>query len=359
MKKIAVDGGNLIPYQNVSNGIERVVDSFIREFCQKGFKNYSLNYYYFNNNPPKIIKRHNLTLRKLPMKFFASVFLPINLTANQDKIFLGFSGYISALTNLSGVKKILFLYDLGFIKYPQYYKNAQRLRERTNHAIYCADKIVVLSEHAKKELLASFPRIKNSKVIRIYSGIDHLSRFSKTAIKKGKYFLFVGMIRPSKNIEALIKYFQVFLQNSADKQFKLILVGKSEAAYQKKILKMLESLKLKKHVKFVGNVSDRKLSAYYRHACAVVNSSYEEGFCFPVLEGLAMGKTVIVNNLPIYKEYRKYFDNLQIAKDEKEFTLFMQKAAEEKKSRRKSQIAPSFTWKNFTKELLEVIDNLA
>lgn len=358
--KIGIDGGDFVPFSQVKSGIQRLVDSFLKEISQKKPNNFLFNYYYFGKKTESQIER--IRFKKLPRRLFSSLFLPFYFKKDGNQIFLGFSGFLPPLINSPKVKKIIFLYDLGFLKYPKLYTYPQKLINNTLNVIKNADKIIVLSKYAKRELINRIYSLEEEKIIHLYPGTDHFKKnidqisINRIIEKKLKnYFLFVGVIKPIKNIERLLRIFSRFLKVSK-KDDDLILIGEKEKGYFNKLLKSREYQKIKERIKFLGNVSESELVNYYLNATAVVNFSRDEGFCFPVFEALSLGKKVVVNNLPIYYEFEDKFENLLIGKNEKEIINLMIKASKAKDKLILSQSL--LKWSEFNEKLLVIIKKI-
>lgn len=357
--RVGIDGGDFVPFTTVKSGIQRIVNSFLKEVCKLKNKTFIFNYYYFS--PVGCHPTGVLTYKRLPQKFFASFFLPLYFKKDNNDVFLGFSGYLPPLLNLSSTKKIIFLYDLGFFKFPQFYHNPQKLTNNTLEVIKNVDKIIVLSEYAKKELVSKIYRLDERKIIRLYPGVDHFKPVSIDQlidVNHSPYFLYVGVIKPIKKIEKLFEIFYYFLIKMRNKDYQLILIGQKEEKYFEKLLKNRYYLKLKERIVFKDGLSDRELVRHYLQSVAVLNFSYEEGFCFPVLEALSLGKRVIVNNLPIYREFKNKFNNLLIRKNQKQIVQLMVEEAKRFRKEdgdKKSAENIIFKWRDFTEKLLKVI----
>lgn len=361
--KIGIDGGDFVPFGKVDSGIKRIVDSFLKETGKLKNEDCIFNYYYFDK---EIFSSDHLTgvltYKKLPQKLFASWFLPLHFLKDANNVFLGFSGYLPPLINLINTKKVVFLYDLGFLKFPQFYFKVQKLKNRVSESIKSADRIITLSDYAKKQIVRHFST-DEKKIVRLYPGLDHFGPNSSMVqiIELSKFFLFVGVIKPVKNIQLLFYYFYNFLKQSSDRNYQLVIIGQKEEKYFENLLKDQYYLKLKEKIIFKDNILDQELIKYYLQSIALLNFSYEEGFCFPVLEALSLGKKAIVNNLPIYHEFKDRFANLLIGKNEKEIVQFMCQAAANVSRKFKYQKPPEtavFKWANFTKNLLWTIVNL-
>jgi len=338
--KIGIDAGDYVFSQTPKSGIQRLVVNYLLNRS----KNIINDVYYFGK---KAKNRDSLRLKSLPKRFFSHLFLPLSLILNQDKIFLGFSGFLPSSIRQIKIKTYIFIYDFGFYKYPEKYQNANKLTQQTNYAVNNADKIIVLSDYIKKELIARFPQMKN-KVVKIYAGFDHLPEPTKKLIGF-PYFLYVGVIKPTKNILSLIKLYADFIAQTK-LTTKLILVGRAEENYLQQIRADRTYQKLKKNIIFTGEITDQDLVDYYHHAKAFINIAVDEGFAYPVGEALVQGIPVIVNDLPLYHEYLSYFSNLKICKNRQKMikNMFM--------SRKKIILGKHpFTWKSFSYNLEKLL----
>ncbi|MDO8497734.1 MAG: glycosyltransferase [bacterium] len=348
---IGADGGDYVPGDEVKNGIQRLVSSFIYEYSKQSKKSL-LYYFYFGRN----VEYKGVQAVSLPKPLFGSSFMPVNVIEKKCDIFLGFSGYIPSLLNASHCKKILFIHDFAFLKYPEAYRNQKRLAAQTISSLQRADLIIVFSDYIQKEVCEKLPEIDQSRIKRIYAGGDHLLRYERKDSFKGNYFLYVGIIKPIKQIEYIFELFASYKEKTKDSEKELILIGKKEKKYMKELEKNPHYVAYKKSIRWVDHVSDTELATYYEGATAVLNVSKDEGFCYPVIEALTMGAQVLVNDLPLYHEYAAYFPNLYIGNSEQLIKKMMKPPPH---SISASSTYDIFTWKSFTEELLEVIEQLA
>jgi len=77
---------------------------------------------------------------------------------------------------------------------------------------------------------------------------------------------------------------------------KLLIIGDEISKYAT-LRRAVHRLKLHKHVRFLGFVSDDTLAALYRLAAVFVFPSLYEGFGLPPLEAMASGAPVITSNV--------------------------------------------------------------
>lgn len=352
-----IDGGNFYPKDEVKSGIQRLVKSFLNSLSAKKSTKIKWFYYYFYDKKVSDTSE-SIIYRILPKRLFSSIFLPLCMLFDRTQIYFGFSGILPHLVRVFGRKSIVFIHDFGFYTNPQYYRDPERMKWQTEYSLYGADRIIVFSDYIRNQISSRFPKILQSKIIRIYPGADHLVKPKTIQSIKEKFFLYVGVIKAAKNIELLFEYFSGFLVQADNKNIKLILIGSKEKAYFLKISQSPIYKKIRNNLIFLNDVTDKELVQYYMNCYAVLNVSHEEGFCYPVIEALQLGRQVIVNDIPLYQEFKPFFQSLHIESDKKSFINSMQQAVKQIVPPSKIFKSP-FVWNTFTRELLQVIDKVA
>jgi glycosyltransferase involved in cell wall biosynthesis len=184
-----------------------------------------------------------------------------------------------------------------------------------------ADKIICISYATKKDLINTFSINKN-KVRVIYNGDTPYKKESKININKtneifGKYnisrgyFLFLGSISPRKNIETILRAYEVYREEGF--KDKLVIAGKI-AWKNKKINRLIKNSKYKDDIIVAGYVDEVEKEVLYRNADALLFPSLYEGFGFPILEAMSVGTIVITSNISSMPEVAKnaalYLNNL-------------------------------------------------
>ena len=167
-----------------------------------------------------------------------------------------------------------------------------------------ADRILTVSEASKRDILRFFD-VPPAKVSVIYNAIDE--RFLAPAnpermeLVRQRYqldhpfVLYVGNIKPHKNIERLIDAFGR-ARSQCDDNLKLIIIGDEISKYPG-LRQSVHKHKLDKHVRFLGFQPTETLAAFYRLARAFVFPSLYEGFGLPPLEAMACGSPVVTSNV--------------------------------------------------------------
>jgi glycosyltransferase involved in cell wall biosynthesis len=168
-----------------------------------------------------------------------------------------------------------------------------------------ANRILTVSEASKRDILRFFD-VAPEKVEVIYNAIDE--RFLAPAdtqrmeLVKQRYqldhpfVLYVGNIKPHKNIERLIDAFGRARSRGCPDDVKLVIIGDEISKYPA-LRQSVHKHKLDKHVRFLGFQPMETLAAFYRLARAFVFPSLYEGFGLPPLEAMACGTPVVTSNV--------------------------------------------------------------
>lgn len=270
-----------------------------------------------------------------------------------------------------GTKGITTIHDLTWKVYPQYHPQAiieahERKMEKT---IKYRDIIIVPSQSTKTDLLKFYPQAKeNNKIYVIYEGIDDRFRpindkkkIEKVILKYFKntrytfhvprYLLYIGAIEPRKNLETAIKVFARLLKNKNYFDFKFLLVGK-KGWRSEEIFKLINDLHLNDKVIYIGFVPDDDLPYFYNGAKALIYLSRYEGFGLPPLEALACGIPILAAANSSLQEILPK-DYLVDLKNEK---TIPQKLISLLKSNNFVKINNRFSWKNYVKSFLKIVN---
>jgi glycosyltransferase involved in cell wall biosynthesis len=185
------------------------------------------------------------------------------------------------------------------------------------NAIHRAERVIVPTDYVKRQIVRNYG-IKTDRVRVIYEGVDRKlkapasrrgrqsSKLKTTSqklklIKPQKFFLYVGNSYPHKNLERLIKAYQLAMKQWNNEAIKMVLVGKEDYFY-KKLRKRVKQMKLNKDIVFTGHITDKELAWAYQNAIALVFPSLFEGFGLPALEAMANGCLVICSDIPSLRE---------------------------------------------------------
>ena len=162
-------------------------------------------------------------------------------------------------------------------------------------ACHRAKKVITISEFSKNEII-QWSGIKEEKVINVGLGVSpHFSPTGDQMKLDLPFLLYVGNNKPHKNLERLIKAFEL---STKPKEALLVLSGSPTS----KLNKILSTSTHKKNIEFIGNISEDDLPKFYRGAKGLVFPSVYEGFGLPVLEAMACGTPVLTSNTSALRE---------------------------------------------------------
>ncbi len=114
------------------------------------------------------------------------------------------------------------------------------------------------------------------------------------------FVLYVGNIRPQKNVPRLVEAFAVLRGDLSDhprfKDLRLIIIGDEITRYPAVRLAVMHS-RVEDVVRFLGFVPVDTLRVFYEAASAFAFPSLYEGFGLPPLEAMAAGTPVVTSNV--------------------------------------------------------------
>lgn len=203
---------------------------------------------------------------------------------------------------------VVTVHDVIHLLFPQYLPSrfaSHYARAMIASAVSRARLVMTVSRASKNDLLGFFD-IDESKILVIPNGIDptmtrELTREEIERVRQrfqltGRNALFVGNIKPHKNVERLIAALALLRQDPAFSDVTLIVVGDDISKYPS-LRRRVEELGLRSHVRFFGFVPEMTLVALYRAADIFVFPSLYEGFGFPPLEAMANGTPVVTSKI--------------------------------------------------------------
>ncbi|MEH2046191.1 glycosyltransferase family 4 protein [Nostoc sp.] len=202
--------------------------------------------------------------------------------------------------------KVMNIYDLTFIKYPNYIDSVvKRYAERVKRCLQWTDLVLTISESSRKDII-EYLQVDPKKVYVTplasrYSPNYLSDKKNIAALEKqvnydfsNPYILFVSTIEPRKNINAIIYAFNL-LKKKYKIEHQLILIGKKGWNYDP-IFADIESSPWKSQIHHLDYLSDELVALFYSKADVFVYPSHYEGFGLPVLEAMTLGAPVVTSN---------------------------------------------------------------
>jgi glycosyltransferase involved in cell wall biosynthesis len=198
---------------------------------------------------------------------------------------------------------VVTVYDLSFLRYPEAFRPFNRwyLRQFTAISIKRARAVIAISESTRQDvinLLGAPPE----RVHTVYCGADEqfhplpaaeIAAFKAARDLPDTFVLFLGTLEPRKNVEGLIRAYELWREQEPSVPPLIIAGGKGW--YYRHIFGLVESLNLTNNVRFTDYVPQSELPLWYNAASLFVYPSHFEGFGLPVLEAMACGTPVITS----------------------------------------------------------------
>lgn len=367
---IGVDAGALsIEDKRLKVGVYRVNIALLRALSKLDSKN-TYKLYSFLPLEKSLLKELGNNFENVvvtPKKGWFSIWLPIELKKHPVDIFLGFSQSLPRLS--SKTKSLMFIYDLTFEQNSKWFpKSYKKLSANSRRGVKAADQLITMSKDTKREIVSLYST-NPAKITVIPAGFADL--FPKSVNKKANltikkygvrkpFLLFVGTLKPSKNIPNIIKAFSLFTKNY--QSYQLILAG-SDYWLDPDIEKTIKESNMSDKIKLLGFVSDTELTALYSQAEIFVSPSYNEGFGLTHLEAAFFGLPVIASKSGATKEVLQKGALYVDPWNPSGITLGIEKLIENKKQREEviknaSQRIQLYSWEKSAQKLLNIIRNI-
>jgi glycosyltransferase involved in cell wall biosynthesis len=204
-------------------------------------------------------------------------------------------------------RSVVTIHDCIHLMFPQYLPSRAAYvyaRAMMWSAVHKSDRILTVSEASKRDILRFFG-VDAAKVEVIYNAIDERFLAPPDEVRMDQvrqryqldhpFLLYVGNIKPHKNLERLIDAFgRVRAAGRSD--LRLVIIGDEISKYPT-LRQAVHRHRLDKFVRFLGFQPYDTLAAFYRLARAFVFPSLYEGFGLPPLEAMACGTPVVTSNV--------------------------------------------------------------
>jgi glycosyltransferase involved in cell wall biosynthesis len=211
------------------------------------------------------------------------------------------------LPRLVPCPSVVTIHDCIHLRFPEYLSSRfalQYARSSITFAARRATRILTVSESSKRDIL-HFVDVDPSKIVVIYNAYnerfgeepneDDVVRVRERYQLHDPFVLYVGNVKPHKNLGRLIDAFHLVRQRGLD-NLKLVLIGDDISKYAA-LRRAVHTHQLHKYVRFLGFVPEATLAVMYRLAGVFVFPSLYEGFGLPPLEALASGTPVVASNV--------------------------------------------------------------
>lgn len=206
---------------------------------------------------------------------------------------------------VKGTDYYVTMYDLALFKFKgigELY-NVIRLKIKAKKACLISKKVIAISNSTARDVNEIF-NIQQDKIEVSYCGgvpSDYSQGFADEAnigstIKSaGDYFLFMSTIEPRKNVETIVKAFDLYKEKSGS-SMKLILAG--QMGWKSKGIELaIKNAKYTADIILPGYVNRDEKDYLFSNAKGFLYPSIYEGFGIPILEAFEYGIPVITTNV--------------------------------------------------------------
>lgn len=264
-------------------------------------------------------------------------------------------------------RSITYIYDLGFIDYPQFAekKNRRYLTKYVQRWTDRTDVVATISQYSKTRI-QKLLGIEAEKIEIIYCGVDPTPKLKKDIIKEisskyklsENYLLFVGNIEPRKNLKGLVEGFSRTSQLIKE-NYQLVIIGAD--GWSNGDIYDAVDIARKKGCQIVipeNFVTNEELIAIRAQAKAVISPSFYEGFSIPPLEALSQHVPIALSSIAVHKELYEgkavFFD----PNDVDDITTGITTVLEESDRPEEDEFVAEFSWDASAHKLAEIIQRL-
>ncbi len=220
------------------------------------------------------------------------------MSADGVQLYHGLSGELPRGISESGIRTVVTIHDLIFMRHPEYYNRAdvKIYTKKFFRTLREADRIVAISECTRRDI-CELGEIDASRVDVIYQ--SYAPRFTEEPepakmwqVREkydlpDRYVLCVGSIEERKNVLLAVKA----LHRLPD-DVSLVIVGR-QTPYSDRVHEYVFEHRMHSRVQMLHYVPDDDLPALYRMADCFVYPSRYEGFGIPIIEAISQGLPVV------------------------------------------------------------------
>lgn len=285
MKKLLIIGSNSIHVYNYINLVKDYFDEIILITNKKregtDVKTIELDFHLKLSSRLKTVAK----IKKLIQEYAPSI-----IHIHQVNSYAYYS-LISARKSL--VPKILTAWGSDILLSP---KKNYLLKKMVQFNLRHADFFTSDSEFMAEEMRSLLPKRKLDILIANF-GIEIIEK----DLLKENIIYSNRLHKKLYQIESVINAFKLFLENSIDKTWKLVIAATGEETNNLKL--MVEHLNLKGNVEFVGWVDQDKNVEYYSKARLFVSIPESDATSISLLEAMAYGCIPVLSDLPANREW--------------------------------------------------------
>jgi glycosyltransferase involved in cell wall biosynthesis len=255
------------------------------------------------------------------------------------------------LSYLNGNPFVLTVYDMIHELFPDYFSRNDNTSQYKRILITQANRINVISEATKTDLLKFYPEVENKVKVTYLAFSNEVVTEPKI---KENYLLFTGSRGGYKNFDVFIRAIAPLLLRY---DFKLICTG---YPFNKNEVELFSDLNISDRI-ICHLVSEEELSSLYAKATAFIFPSLYEGFGIPILEAFAASCPAILSNTSSLPEIggsgAAYFDPYSIDDMRRVIeNVITSKSLQNILVRNGKDRIKNFSWKKCAHEIMDVYE---
>ncbi len=213
-------------------------------------------------------------------------------------LYHGLTGELPQGVRRAGIKTVVTIHDLIFLRHPEYYHRLDVMlyRRKFYRTLHEADRIIAISECTKRDILyySDYPADRIDVIYQTCSSDFRrtASEAERTLVRRryslpDHYILNVGTIEERKNVMLVVKALQ-----QLPRQEHLVIVGR-KTGYTNEVMEYAAHHGVDDRIVLLHGVPNTDLPALYQMADVFVYPSRYEGFGVPVIEAAQSGLPVV------------------------------------------------------------------
>jgi glycosyltransferase involved in cell wall biosynthesis len=287
---------------------------------------------------------------------------------------------LNVISLLMPTPYVVTVHDMSSLLYDEMPARQRRFRRyQFRRGLERAGRIIAVSNATQRDIEGLFG-INARKIRQIYNapdpqflaaGPDPSDPEQQLTLERYQirrpFLLYVGTIRPQKNIPRLVEAFAVLRAelegHPTYRDLRLIIIG-DEISRHPEVRRTVIQTRVEQAVRFLGFVPFDTLRTFYASAAAFVFPSLYEGFGLPPLEAMASGTPVVTSNVSSLPEV--VGDSAVLVNPENVFEIargireaLINEPLREALIRKGHQQARKFSWEATARQVLEVYREFA